>query len=326
LVVRLEQDGHYGLGEATVNDFYGASVASMTHALESVRSGLNNLALTHPSELWQQLDPQLAKNRFAQCALDCAAWDLWAKSHSIPARQAMGIDQHESLQTKWPVSCFTIGMDQPVIMLQKLQEMPGWPVYKIKLGGQYDLEILELLRANTPSRFRVDANCGWTVDTAEKMLEQLAELDVELVEQPLPVGDPNMSDLVERSPLLLMADESCEEESDVDGCHGQFHAINIKLVKCGGLTPALRMIRRARQLGLKVMVGCMTESSIGISAAAQLVPLLDFADMDGAVLLGRDIAEGASVNRGHIQLDDANGLGVEMLPEAEELEVHACTP
>jgi L-alanine-DL-glutamate epimerase-like enolase superfamily enzyme len=146
-------------------------------------------------------------------------------------------------------------------------------------------------------------------------IDRLVPLGVELVEQPVP---PELADcLIEikaDSPLPLMADESCEEESDVDRCADRFHAINIKLVKCGGLTPGLRMARRAKELGLRVMVGCMTESSIGISAAAQLLGLLDYADLDGAVLLAEDLAIGVRVDFGRVVFPDKNGLGIEMLP------------
>jgi L-Ala-D/L-Glu epimerase len=313
LIVRLSHGPYYGLGEATVNDFYGASVSSMTHALESVRSALEKSDPLPPAELWQQLDGTLSGNRFAQCSLDCAAWDLWSKIQGVPARAAMGIPEGKNADDCSPPSCFTIGIDRPEVMIQKLLEMPGWPVYKVKLGGGNDLHVLRLLRERTTARFRVDANCGWTVESAKQILPELKELGVEFVEQPLPVGDSGMAYLHSESPLPLMADESCEQESDVAGCKDQFHAINIKLVKCGGLTPALRMISQAREIGLKIMVGCMTESSIGISAAAQLLPLIDFADMDGAVLLARDIATGVSVDQGKITVPDKPGLGVELL-------------
>ncbi len=314
LIVRLSHGTHFGLGEATVNDFYGASVLSMTQALESVRPVLERSEPLPPQELWQLLDNALSDNRFAQCALDCAAWDLWSKIQGVTARTSMGIAVTEATNDPSPPSCYTIGIDQPEIMLQKLLEMPGWPVYKVKVGGPNDLQVLRMLRANTTARFRVDANCGWTVEAAKQILNELKALGVEFVEQPLPVGDPRMGELKAASPLPLMADESCEQEADVAACKDQFHAINIKLVKCGGLTPALRMIRQARQLGLKIMVGCMTESSIGISAAAQLLPLIDYADMDGAVLLARDIATGVSINQGKITLPTKTGLGVDLLP------------
>ena len=192
--------------------------------------------------------------------------------------------------------------------------MPGWPIYKVKMGAEGDFEVLKLLREVTDAPFRVDANCGWTVENAASMIDQLVALNVELIEQPLPIekiGD--MPKLKKLSSLTLMADESCQEERDVDRCADGFHAINIKLVKCGGITPGVRMAKRARELGMKVMVGCMTESSIGISASAQLLPLLDYADLDGAVLLAKDIATGVLIDQGRPQFPNRPGLGVEWL-------------
>jgi L-alanine-DL-glutamate epimerase-like enolase superfamily enzyme len=199
-------------------------------------------------------------------------------------------------------------------MVAKLAEMPGWPVYKIKLGTPRDQEIIRELRRHTSAIFRVDANCGWTADETIANSKVLCDLGVEFIEQPLP---PEQIDQMRRvraeSALPIIADESCLVESDVARCVGHFHGINIKLVKCGGLTPARRMAALAREHSLAVMVGCMTESSIGISASAQLLPLVDFADLDGAVLLARDIARGVTVDRGIVRFPETNGCGVELL-------------
>ena len=165
--------------------------------------------------------------------------------------------------------------------------------------------------AETNAAFRVDANCGWTADEAIRNAEQLRDLDVEFIEQPLPADRwDDVRRVYAESALPIIADESCIVESDVDRCAGYFHGINIKLVKCGGLTPARRMIARARQLDLRVMVGCMTESTVGISAIAQLLPLLDYVDMDGALLLAQDIASGVTIENGQCQYPNENGCGV----------------
>ncbi len=305
-IVSIEKDGFTGLGEATVNDFYGADVASMEKAIDQVRGLISQLDWMPPPDLWAKLDPILSNNRFAQCALDCAYWDLWGKRQGLPVWKAMGL----SLE-RIPNSCYTIGIDRPEIMMRKLREMPGWPVYKVKMGTEGDLETLKLLRSITTAPFRVDANCGWTLENSRRMLDELAKLNVELIEQPLPIDMLEaMPQLKASSSLPLMADESCQVESDVDRCASGFHAINIKLVKCGGITPGVRMARRARELGMKVMVGCMTESSIGISASAQLLPLLDYADLDGAVLLAKDIATGVKIDQGRPLFPEAPGLGV----------------
>ncbi len=199
-------------------------------------------------------------------------------------------------------------------MVAKLNEVPDWPVYKIKLGTADDIQIIRELRGHTDAVFRVDANCGWSVtETIENSIE-LKELGVEFIEQPLLANDFDGSRRVyQDSALPIIADESCISESDVERCSGCFHGVNIKLVKCGGITPARRMIQQARQLGLKAMVGCMTESTVGISAIAQLLPLLDYVDMDGAALLAHDIARGVVVDRGLCTFADENGNGVSLL-------------
>jgi L-alanine-DL-glutamate epimerase-like enolase superfamily enzyme len=170
------------------------------------------------------------------------------------------------------------------------------------------------LRNHTDALFRVDANCGWTADQTIEFAPALKKLGVEFIEQPLPPEDvEGAKRAFEGSVLPLIADENCIVESDVERCAGRFHGINIKLTKCGGLAPARRMVTRARQLGLQVMAGCMTESTVGISAIAQLLPLLDYVDMDGAVLIAKDIATGVRLDHGKCIYPKANGNGVELI-------------
>src|SRR5665213_3150014 len=197
-------------------------------------------------------------------------------------------------------------------MVSKMQETP-WPIYKIKLGTEEDVHIMEELRKHTDSVFRIDANAAWKVDEALEKIKIFKDLNVEFIEQPLAKDDwEGMKFLYEKSPLPLIADESCVSENDVEKCKGFFHGINIKLTKCSGLTPALRMITRARELGMKVMVGSMNESSIGTAAIAQLLPLIDYVDMDGPLLLAEDVAEGVAFDYGKIIYTDRYGLGVEV--------------
>jgi L-Ala-D/L-Glu epimerase len=182
------------------------------------------------------------------------------------------------------------------------------------LGTEDDLEIVRSLREHTSARFRIDANTAWSVEQTLRLAPELKKLGVEFIEQPLPAGDwVGLKEVFKESVLPIMADESCQTESDVDRCHECFHGINIKLTKAGGMTPARRMISRARELGLNVMVGCMNESSIGISAIAQLLPLLDYVDMDGAVLLEKDVALGVSLDHGQAVFPSENGNGVSLL-------------
>lgn len=319
MVVEISDGELCGYGEATSNDFYAASIPTMLQDLRQVQQVLPNLQWDNPATLWDLLDPMLGHNRFAQAALDMAAYDLWGKRHGLPVWKLLGLDP-----TQGPQSCYTLGIDTRDIMLRKMQAMPGWPIYKIKCGTPNDLETIRFLREHTTATFRVDANCGWNPDQVVEMATQLKQLGVEFIEQPLPVEQWNeMAKIKPLSPLPLMADESCPVLDSVEQCAAGFHAINIKLVKCGGVTPARRMIEKARELGLAIMVGCMTESSIGISAAAQLKPLLDFADLDGAVLLKEDLADGVRVEQGIIQLNDKPGNGVSLKNNLEHLRMQA---
>ncbi|HRX81690.1 MAG TPA: dipeptide epimerase [Pirellulaceae bacterium] len=306
LIVELEEDGFRGYGEATTNNYYGFTFENMAAALERVRQDLESQTLDDPVTLWQQLHPKLNDNPFAQCALDQAAHDLWGKKLGQPVYRLWGLEAKNL-----PPTDYTIGIDEIDVMVAKMQEFPDWPIYKIKLGTAHDLDIVRALREHTASVFRVDANCGWSAEETIRNSSELKSLNVEFIEQPLPADQgAAMEQVYRESALPVIADESCIVESDVERCVNRFHGINIKLVKCGGLTPARRMIDRARELGLQVMVGCMTESTVGISAIAQLLPLLDYVDMDGALLLAKDIATGVTIEQGKCKYSNENGCGV----------------
>ena len=310
LIVELQQDGHCGYGEATANSYYQASIEEMTSTLEYVRPLIESYSFTDPTAFWEYLKAELKGQTFPLCAIDLAAHDLWGKLNGKPVYELWGLST-ENL----PVTDYTIGIDTIEKMVAKMQEFPDWPVYKIKLGTKQDLEIIRALRKQTSALFRVDANCGWTAEETIANSHELAQLGVEFIEQPLPADQwEAMQTVYAESTLPIIADESCILETDVARCQGHFHGVNIKLVKCGGLTPARRMIAEARQLGLKTMVGCMTESSVGISAIAQLLPLLDYVDMDGALLLAKDIATGVTINQGHVSYPQTPGCGIELLP------------
>jgi len=309
LIVELEEDGLCGYGEAGESPYYGATVANLCEAVQSVRPRLERHRLSDPTALWEELRPHLAGNTFAQCALDIAAWDLWGKMHRAPLWKLWGL----SLE-RVPLTDYTIGIDTLETMLRKMDEFPGWPIYKIKLGTPDDLAIVRQLREHTDAVFRVDANGAWTAEETIRNAAALAELGVEFIEQPLPPEDwDGMRRVFAQSALPIIADESCVGEADVERCRECFHGINVKLVKCGGLTPARRMLAKARDLGMKTMVGCMTESSVGISAIAQLLPMLDYVDMDGALLLAQDSARGVTIDRGVIHFPQENGCGVTRL-------------
>ncbi|MCA9264103.1 MAG: dipeptide epimerase [Planctomycetales bacterium] len=312
LIVCLEHDGIQGYGEVTENAYYGHTIASMRESLETARIYLYDFLEKSPAELWPNVHDTIGDDHFALAALDMAAHDLRGKRLGIPTWQDWGL-----LWAKVPDSSFTIGIDSLDTMVAKLAEVPGWPIYKIKLGTDHDLEIVKELRKHTQARFRVDANCGWTVPQTIDYSRELAGLGVEFIEQPLP-ADARLDDhqaVFEQSALPIIADESCQVEADVAACHGLFHGVNVKVCKCGGLTPAVRMLNEARQLKMRTMVGCMVESSVGISGAAQLLPLLDYADLDGALLIRNDPAVGVTIEKGRVQQPRRSGTGVSLLPE-----------
>ncbi len=308
LIVELTDGQYRGFGEATTNTYYNATYEKMIAALEGVRDDLQQ-SWDDPVDLWSRLQPKLADNPFAACALDEAACDFWGKRRQVPVHALWGLKRD-----RVPQSNYTIGIDSIDGMVKKLLEVPDWPIYKIKLGTSHDVEIVTELRKHTDATFRVDANCGWSAEQTIEYSGLLKELSVEFIEQPLKADDwDGLLKVFRNSTLPIIADESCQRESDVARCAGHFHGINIKLMKCGGLTPARRMIEEARSLGLKVMVGCMTESTVGISAIAQLLPLLDYVDMDGAELLSKDIASGVQVVNGNCLYSEENGNGVRLL-------------
>jgi L-alanine-DL-glutamate epimerase-like enolase superfamily enzyme len=308
VVVQLHEDGCHGYGEATTNPYYGATVASLTERIAAAAPLLRTGTTDDLDGLLDRVAHALGDETFARCALDMALHDLWGKRRGQPLHRLWGLDPAAG-----PLSNYTIGIDSPAKMVAKLAEVRDWPIYKIKLGTDRDLEIVRELRRHTDKPFRVDANCGWTVRQAIDHSGPLAELGVEFIEQPLAAGDPGMAEVRRHSVLPVFADESCGVEGDVERCADRFHGINIKLVKCGGLAAARRMITRARELGLRVMGGCMTESTIGISALAQIVPQLDHVDMDGAALLAGDIAAGVVVDAGRRRYPDRPGTGVALL-------------
>lgn len=308
LITCLSLDGHTGYGESTSNPYYKITSESMKAEIEGIREEIEAFDFNEPEAFHEFLKARNLSN-FSICSLDLAAHDLYGKLKQKPLYELWGTDI-----SHYPITNFTIGLDSIPKMIEKMEEQP-WPIYKIKLGTEDDLEIIKELRKHTDAKFRVDANCAWEVSQAAEYGPALRDLGVEFIEQPLHADDWNgMKKLRKDAVLPIIADESCILEDDVEKCAGHFDGINIKLTKCGGLTPALRMIRKAKQLGLKVMVGCMTESTVGISAIAQLLPQLDFVDMDGALLLRGDIATGVEIlESGEVVFPDANGSGIKLI-------------
>ena len=307
LLVELSFRGKSGYGEAPAIAYYNIPVDQMVADLEAKKVFVEKFAYTDPERYWHYLHHLFPRNSFLVCALDIASWDLYGKLRGKPLYDLWQLNSE-----MMPVTDYTIGLDTVERMIVKIKEKP-WPVYKIKVGVPGDIELVKSLRKHTDALFRVDANAGWTLEEALENIPQLRELGVELVEQPLAKDNwEGMKYLFAQSPLPLFADESCVAETDVTKCIGHFHGINIKLTKCSGITPALRMIKHARQSGLKVMIGSMNETTIGSAAISQLGPMADYLDMDGPLLLNEDIATGLSYNDGQVFLSEKPGLGVDV--------------
>ena len=303
LIVELRaEDGTVGYGEAPMTSYYGLRSDDCSGVLRRI----GWLPVSTPEELHEWLDAEHpGLHPFLRCALDVATHDIWAK------RQGKRLGELWEQAGRQTPTCFTLGIGSVEESVSKVRATP-WPVYKIKLGGEHDLEVLRALRAATDSPFYVDANTGWTAEQTIALAPELKSLGVVFIEQPLPVADTEGQRRVKRECVLpTVADESCQTEEDVAACAELFDGINVKVVKCGGLLPARRMIRDARRRGLRIMAGCMTESSFGISGIAQLLPELDYADLDGAMLLAEDPAEGVRFDprTGHAIYPDRAGTG-----------------
>lgn len=307
IIVSLEHLGYIGYGEAPAISYYHIPVEKMIEDIERKKMFIEKFAFTEPERYWHYLHHLLPANSFLVCALDMAGWDLYGK---MKGKKLSDFWTKDNLSK--PLTDYTIGIDDMPKMVEKLQEKP-WPIYKIKLGTDNDIAIMEALRKHTGSVFRIDANAAWKKEEALEKINVFKDMGVEFIEQPLAKDDwEGMQWLYERSPLPLIADESCVLESDVEKCHNRFHGINIKLTKCSGITPALRMITKARELNMKVMAGSMNESTVGSAAIAHLMPLIDYVDVDGPLLLAEDVATGLTYkDDGQVLTSDKPGLGIE---------------
>ncbi len=285
LMIRLSLGNWSGFGEAPAIVYYNVTVADMMEQLEKQRKLIEKFALIDPERFWHFLHHLFPNDPFLVCALDMAGWDLWGQMKKQPLHQLWSTNWETNGAVQPPICDYTLGIDPIEKMVQKMEDHP-WPIYKVKVGTEYDIEMITALRKHTDNPIRVDANAGWTTEEALLKIPALAKLGVELVEQPLAKDNwEGMAQLKQQATLPLFADESCVFEKDVATCANYFDGINIKLTKCSGLTPALRMIKEARLLGLKVMMGSMNESVIGSAAIAQFLPQLDYVDMDGPLLM-----------------------------------------
>lgn len=306
VMVRItDRDGVEGWGEAAATRFYGETLDTVQAALLTYGPLLGD----DPFQLEaieRRLETTLRGNAAARVAISAALHDLVGKRLGVPVWKYWGLDVAAA-----PMSTFTIGMDTPEMIRRKVGEAAEYPILKIKLGGAHDIELLQTIRSATDKELRVDANCGWTPSHAVRMLPVLREFGVTVLEQPVAPGDiDGLAHIRRAADIPVIADESCVTSADIPRLVGKVDGINIKLAKCGSLREAIRMIAIARANNLMVMIGCMIESSLGITAAAHLTPLVDIVDLDGAALLAEDPFVGAGIPNGRVTLPTAPGLGV----------------
>jgi L-alanine-DL-glutamate epimerase-like enolase superfamily enzyme len=309
MMVEVEKDGIIGYGEASMPPYLGES-----H--ETAKAFLSKVDFSrYPDpflldDILHDVDAIAPGNTAAKAAVDIALHDWLGKKMGYPWYRILGLNP-----AKTPVTTFTIGIDTKEIVRAKTKEADIYKVLKVKVGGGNDKEMIETIREVTDKPIRVDANQGWKDrNTALEMIEWLSTKNVEFVEQPMPKEMlADMAWLRKKSPLPIVGDESVQRLADVQKVYGVFDGINVKLMKCTGMREAYKMITLAKSLGMKVMLGCMTETSCAISAAAQLSPMVDWADLDGAVLIKNDLFSGASIVDGKVTLTDKPGIGVTKL-------------
>lgn len=304
-LVTLYDGDHFGIGEAAPSAYYGENSASVNAALAEVQEWRDMAPFA--MEAWdRRLQNAFPTQGSVRAAVDMALHDLVGKKLGVPLYQFFGLDP-----TRIPLTSFTIGIDDLSKIREKVREASAFPILKIKLGTDRDLDILAAIREETSSTLRVDANGGWSREQALRMVAILPEYGVELIEQPLiPDDTEGLRQLKERSTIPIFVDESVLMASDVARFAGCIDGITIKLMKCGGLREALRLIHVARSHGLRIMLGCMIETSVAITAAAHLAPLVDYVDLDGNLLISNDPYRGVVVQDGRLILTDLPGTGL----------------
>jgi L-alanine-DL-glutamate epimerase-like enolase superfamily enzyme len=310
VLVEIEHEGISGLGEAAPSRYHGETAATVLAALETLVPAV--LAVSSPLELaaiHAAMEEALADHRAAKAAIDIACHDWMGKRAGLPLYALLGLDPETT-----PPSSYTVPIVSPAAAAAAIAAGDRFRVLKVKMGDPADRERLAQVRAATAKPLRVDANGGWSAPEAIERLPALAAAGVELVEQPVPAADLlGLARVRDASRLPIVADEPALTAADIPRLAGMADGVNVKLAKTGGLRPALAMIQTARAHGLRIMLGCMVETSIGIAAAAHLAPLVDWVDLDGHLLLARDPAAGLSLVAGRVMPAPRPGLGVELL-------------
>jgi L-alanine-DL-glutamate epimerase-like enolase superfamily enzyme len=312
VIVTLRDRGLTGVGEAAPSRFYGETDETVVEYLERMRPVVESAA--NEAELMAELTSRGGRrNPAARASLEIAAHDMMGRRCGIPLFRHFGLDPGRT-----PLTTMSIGLDAPEVMLEKALEAEGFPLLKIKLDRETDISIVRMIKESTGARVTVDANCGWTREEAVEKLGALAEIGVELAEQPVAADDiEGLAWVRERTSVPIFADESCPTSADIPRVGHAIDGIVIKLMKCGGLIEAVKMAGMAKERGLSTLIGCMMETSLSLTAAAHISPLMDYADLDSGLLLTRDPYAGMRIERGRMILPDARGLGVEPRDERD---------
>ena len=308
VIVELEHEGINGYGEASMPPYLGESHETAIAFLKNISPIIEHCKDPFDLEsILREIDLFAPGNSAAKASIDIALYDLIGKLQNKPCWQFFGADKNNA-----PFTTYTLGIDEPEIIKQKIVDGNDFKILKVKLNGENDKAIINTIRRITDKPIAIDVNQGWkNKEEALEMIYWLSDKNVLFIEQALPKN--NWEDarwLFEKSPLSLFADESIQRYGDIDMVKDCFHGINIKLMKCAGMHEAFKMIKRARELNLKVLIGCMSETSCAISAAAQLSPFADYADLDGSLLIRNDLFNGITFTKGKITLNDKPGIGV----------------
>ncbi|MCB9853954.1 MAG: dipeptide epimerase [Phycisphaerales bacterium] len=307
LQIHLQYQDVVGWGEAAPTDTYRQDLASAERTLQAIAPKLRGRNPFHLETILNELIAQHPDQLATVAAIDAALHDWIGKKLGIPVVHLLGIDERTA-----PKTSYTLGIDDPESIAGRALRAAQYPVFKLKTGGPDDIAMLRAIRNVAPDKpIRLDANAAWTCDQAIENIRELATFGIEFVEQPLPAADyDGLARVRAAVNVPIVADESCVTIRDIPKCAGCVDGVNIKLSKCGGIREAHKMIHVARALGLKVMLGCMIESELGIAAAAQLAPLADWIDLDGHLLLADGPFEGLNGANGRLTIGRGPGLGV----------------
>lgn len=305
VIVQIEHGEYTGYGEAAPDEYYGESQETALACITKFAGNLGDDPLLI-EDIMSRLDHLIRLNPSAKAAVDMALYDLVGKMLNVPVYKLLGLNPAHTPQTS-----FTLGIDTPDNMRKKALLAHDYPIFKVKVGTQHDLDNLKAIREVSSATIRVDANTAWTPKEAIRMINALAPYNIQFVEQPVVAHDLAGLKLIrDNVPVPIIADESCVTIEDIPRLAGCVDGVNLKLMKSYGINYVLKMIHVARAHNLRIMLGCMIESSLAITAAAHLTPLVDYADLDGNLLIDNDPYEGVKVVDGRLVLPETPGLGV----------------